>query len=125
MVIAISEAGSTKLQGKWDGSKRSPDGAVARITGKRNAPRHSTDRQVTLTPPYLLTPTEPNDKTPLKPQATYDDFARPAIRIGKGVDVRPLPRARNPSYKVGVDVGADRIMWSSAQITNYEPAALV
>jgi tRNA-binding protein len=63
--------------------------------------------------------------TALKPQATYDDFARLDIRIGKVVDIQPFPRARNPSYKVGVDVGADRIMWSSAQITNYEPAALV
>ena len=61
----------------------------------------------------------------LKPQATYDDFARLDIRIGKVVDVQPFPRARNPSWKVGVDVGADRIMWSSAQITNYEPAALL
>jgi tRNA-binding protein len=63
--------------------------------------------------------------TPLKPQAAYDDFARLDIRIDKVVDVQPFPRARNPSYKVGVDVGADRIIWSSAQITNYEPAALV
>jgi tRNA-binding protein len=62
---------------------------------------------------------------PLKPQVTYDDFARLDIRIGRVVDVQPFPRARNPSYKLGVDVGADRIMWSSAQITNYEPAALV
>lgn len=62
---------------------------------------------------------------PLKPQATYDDFARLDIRIGKVVDVQPFPRARNPSLKVGVDVGADRIMWSSAQVTNYEPAALL
>jgi tRNA-binding protein len=63
--------------------------------------------------------------TPLKPQASYDDFARLDIRIGKVVEVQPFPRARNPSYKVGVDVGTDRIMWSSAQITNYEPAALI
>jgi len=63
--------------------------------------------------------------TELKAQASYDDFARLDIRIGKVVEVQPFPRARNPSYKVGVDVGADRLMWSSAQITNYEPAALV
>jgi tRNA-binding protein len=62
---------------------------------------------------------------PLKPQVTYDDFARLDIRIGKVVEVQPFPRARNPSYKVGVDVGAEQIMWSSAQITNYEPTALV
>lgn len=63
--------------------------------------------------------------TPLKPQITYDDFARLDLRIGKVVEVQPFPRARNPSWKVGVDVGADRIMWSSAQITNYEPAELI
>jgi tRNA-binding protein len=63
--------------------------------------------------------------SPLKPQVTYDDFAKLDIRVGKVVDVQPFPRARNPSWKVGVDVGAERIMWSSAQITNYEPSALV
>jgi tRNA-binding protein len=63
--------------------------------------------------------------SPLKPQVIYDDFSRLDIRIGKVVEVQPFPRARNPSWKVGVDVGADRIMWSSAQITNYEPSALV
>ena len=63
--------------------------------------------------------------TPLKPQITYDDFARLDIRIGKVVEVQPFPRARNPSWKVGVDVGAERIMWSSAQIPNYEPAELI
>ena len=66
-----------------------------------------------------------HDMTPLKPQATYDDFARLDIRIGKVVEVQPFPRARNPSYKVAVDIGADRIMWSSAQIATYEPAALI
>lgn len=63
--------------------------------------------------------------TQMKSPATYDDFARLDIRIGKVVEVQPFPRARNASYKVGVDVGADRIMWSSAQITNYEPETLV
>lgn len=67
------------------------------------------------------------ESTARKPKApvTYDDFARLDIRIGKVVDIKPFPRARNPSYKVAVDVGADRIMWSSAQITNYQPEALV
>jgi tRNA-binding protein len=63
--------------------------------------------------------------TPLKPQIIYDDFTRLDLRIGKVVEVRPFPRARNPSYKVGVDVGAERILWSSAQITNYDPAELI
>ena len=65
------------------------------------------------------------DMTPLKPQIPCDDFARLDLRIGKVVEVQPFPRARNPSWKVGVDVGAERILWSSAQITNYEPAELV
>ncbi len=63
--------------------------------------------------------------TPLKPLASYDDFAKLDIRIGRVVEVQSFPRARNPSYKVAVDVGADRIMWSSAQITNYDPETLV
>ena len=62
---------------------------------------------------------------PLKAEITYDDFVRLDIRIGKVVEIQPFPRARNPSYKVGVDVGAERILWSSAQITNYEPNELV
>jgi tRNA-binding protein len=70
-------------------------------------------------------PSHEQEMSPLKPQATYDDFARLDIRIGKVVDVQPFSRARNPSYKVGVDVGTERIMWSSAQITNYEPATLL
>ena len=66
----------------------------------------------------------------IQPVAVIEVQDRPVavqygIWIGKVVDVQPFPRARNPSYKVGVDVGADRIMWSSAQITNYEPAALL
>lgn len=56
---------------------------------------------------------------PLKPQVTYDDFARLDIRIGKVVEVVPFPRARNPSYKVGVDVGAQRIMWSSVATLTF------
>jgi len=63
--------------------------------------------------------------TPLKALAAYDDFAKLDIRIGRVVEVQPFPRARNPSYKVAVDVGAERIMWSSAQITNYAPEQLV
>jgi tRNA-binding protein len=88
-------------------------------------------RNVLLRPSVLiarkckLLPTEVRDMTQLKAQATYDDFARFDIRIGKVVEVQPFARARNPSYKVGVDVGADRIMWSSAQITNYETEVLV
>ena len=63
--------------------------------------------------------------TPLKPVATYDDFAKLDIRIGRIVAVEPFPRARNPSYRIGVEVGADRVMWSSAQVTNYRADELI
>jgi tRNA-binding protein len=63
--------------------------------------------------------------TALKDFATYDHFDRLDIRVGRIVDVQPFPRARNPSYKVSVDVGLERPMWSSAQITSYRPEDLV
>ena len=40
-----------------------------------------------------------------KPLAEYDDFAKLDIRVGRVVEVQPFPRARNPSYKVAVDLG--------------------
>jgi tRNA-binding protein len=42
------------------------------------------------------------------------------------VEVLPFPRARNPSWKVGVEFGGDLgIRWSSAQITSYAPEDLI
>jgi tRNA-binding protein len=82
------------------------------------------DRRFTLTV-HAVPKAHAMPLPPLKPQITYDDFACLDIRIGKVVEVQPFPRARNPSYKVGVDIGADRIFWTSAQITSYEPAALI
>jgi tRNA-binding protein len=55
----------------------------------------------------------------------YENFDRLDIRVGRILEVEAFPRARKPSYKVRVDVGADRPMWSSAQITNYRPEDLV
>jgi tRNA-binding protein len=63
--------------------------------------------------------------TELKGFASYDGFERLDIRVGRIVEVQPFPRARNPSYRVSVDVGAGRPMWSSAQITSYRPEDLV
>lgn len=59
-----------------------------------------------------------------KPEAAYDDFAKLDIRVGRVVEVRPFERARNPSYKVAVDLGDLGICWSSAQVTSYAPADL-
>jgi len=47
------------------------------------------------------------------------------MRVGRIVSVKPFERARNPSYKVEVDVGPLGRKWSSAQITNYSEAELV
>jgi tRNA-binding protein len=60
-----------------------------------------------------------------KQQIVYDDFAKVDMRVGRIVSVKPFERARNPSYKVEVDVGPLGNKWSSAQITNYTEAELV
>jgi tRNA-binding protein len=60
-----------------------------------------------------------------KPPIVYDDFAKVDMRVGRIVGVKPFERARNPSYKVEVDVGPLGRKWSSAQITNYTEAELV
>ena len=50
---------------------------------------------------------------------TYDDFAAVDLRVGRVLEVLPFPKARNPSWKVRVDLGELGEKWSSAQITNY------
>ncbi|CAH1661432.1 hypothetical protein CHELA41_22062 [Hyphomicrobiales bacterium] len=77
--------------------------------------------------PYLAVSASRRRKklsAPVKPEAVYDDFAKLDIRIGRIVHVEPFPRARNPSYKVAVDLGELGIRWSSAQITSYTPDQL-
>lgn len=51
--------------------------------------------------------------------ASLDDFARLDLRVGRIVEVQPFPKARKPSWKVRVALGALGDRWSSAQITNY------
>ncbi|MEE4454908.1 tRNA-binding protein [Novosphingobium resinovorum] len=55
----------------------------------------------------------------------FDTFAALDIRVGTVVEVQEFPRARNPSYKVAVDLGALGVRWSSAQVTNYTPEDLL
>lgn len=58
--------------------------------------------------------------------ATYDDFARLDIRVGKIVAVESFSRARNPSYKVTIDFGAGiGTKRSAAQATNYSKDQLI
>lgn len=56
---------------------------------------------------------------------TYDDFAKIDLRVGRVLEVQPFPKARNPSWKVRVDLGDLGEKWSSAQITNYTAEQLV
>jgi tRNA-binding protein len=56
---------------------------------------------------------------------SYDDFAKIDLRVGRVVEVLPFPKARNPSWKVRVDLGELGEKWSSAQVTNYTSEQLV
>jgi tRNA-binding protein len=56
---------------------------------------------------------------------TYVDFAKVDLRVGRILEVQPFPKARNPSWKVQVDLGELGEKWSSAQITNYTAEQLV
>ena len=59
------------------------------------------------------------------PHATYADFERLNLRVGRVVEVQPFPKARNPSWKVRVDLGDLGEKWASAQITNYSADELI
>lgn len=39
--------------------------------------------------------------------ATYDDFQKLDIRVGKIIKVEDYPEARKPSYKIEIDFGAE------------------
>jgi tRNA-binding protein len=55
----------------------------------------------------------------------FETFAALDIRVGRIVEVEPFPRARNPSWKVCVDLGPLGRKWSSAQIAHYPEAELL
>jgi tRNA-binding protein len=58
-------------------------------------------------------------------QITYDQFAAVEMRVGRILEVQPFPKARNPSWKVRVDLGPLGEKWSSAQITSYTAEQLI
>jgi tRNA-binding protein len=62
--------------------------------------------------------------TERKPEITYDQFSAVELRVGRVLEVQPFPKARNPSWKVRVDLGPLGEKWSSAQITNYSAEEL-
>lgn len=53
--------------------------------------------------------------------ATYDDFQKLDIRVGKIIEVDDFPEAHNPSYKLKIDLGGEvGTKKSCAQLTqNY------
>jgi tRNA-binding protein len=54
------------------------------------------------------------------PEASFDDFLKIDMRVGRVTRVEEFPEARKPAWKVWIDFG-DKIgeKSSSAQITNY------
>ena len=50
--------------------------------------------------------------------ATWNDFQKLDIRVGRVVDVQDFPEARRPAYKLIIDFGELGVKRSSAQITD-------
>ena len=52
--------------------------------------------------------------------ATFEEFQRIDIRVGRVVRVDDFPEARNPAWKLEIDFGPEvGVKRSSAQITHY------
>jgi tRNA-binding protein len=76
----------------------------------------------------MTTPARSEDVpgVPAKPDVGLEAFAALDLRVGRILDVAPLPQARTPAYQLTIDLGpvlGQRR--SSAQITNYAPEELV
>ncbi len=58
--------------------------------------------------------------------ASFEDFRRLDIRVGRIVEVEDFPEARRPAWKLRVDFGPEiGVRRSSAQVTNYGRDELV
>jgi tRNA-binding protein len=57
--------------------------------------------------------------------ASWDDFERIDMRVGRVVSVEEFPEARRPAWKLQIDFGPEvGVKRSSAQITHYARADL-
>ncbi|KRT64654.1 MAG: export-related chaperone CsaA, tRNA-binding protein [Chloroflexi bacterium CSP1-4] len=75
-----------------------------------------------------VTPEEIGRRPFLAPgSATWQDFGRLDLRIGRIVEARAFPEARKPAYQLTIDFGPGGTRRSSAQLpgTYPEPAALM
>ncbi len=57
--------------------------------------------------------------------ATWDEFERLELAVGRLVAVDEFPEARKPAWKLTIDLGPRGIRRSSAQITHYAPGELL
>lgn len=58
--------------------------------------------------------------------ATYDDFQKLDMRVGKIIAVDDFPEARKPAYKLTIDFGPEiGVKRSSVQVTNYKKEELL
>ncbi len=59
-------------------------------------------------------------------EATFEEFLRFEIRVGRVLSAEPLPRARHPAYRMAIDFGPAGVKRSSARLTDfYRPEDLV
>ena len=60
----------------------------------------------------------------MEPTASYDEFRRIDVRVGRVLEAAPLAGARQPAYRLKVDFGPEiGTKQSSAQLTAIYPAA--
>lgn len=53
--------------------------------------------------------------------ATFDDFQRVDMRVGRIVAAEPFPAARKPAYRLTIDFGPGGVKRSSAQLPGTYP----